>query len=181
MLDEGLITPGRLAWLPLVYAAEQEFPDPLLTDTDAPYRDVMLAGLRVYQLHCYQVMVRQRFGEDMAAQVRRLQCDIFDSEQHGAGAAFASALQLVEAGLNAAVVGGRAGSVRFALPAELSVALALLIGLPESPDFHDGASRSDRPVCQTPGMDERLAEQLATAQRSVLETFSPILARLRTN
>lgn len=179
MLDEGYIKPGRLAWLPLAFLVEQEEQQAelsVLAECDVAYRDVMTAGLWSYQLYSYQTLVRRRYGDEVARQVRALQCEIFESEQPGAGAAIDAALQLIETALYASVVGGAAGSVHFALPAELTVALALLLGLPESPDYYEGGHGQDRPVNSVPGVDERLASLLAKGQRAMLDTFTPLFS-----
>lgn len=179
LLNEEYINPGRLAWLPLAFLAEQDDQQAefsLLAECDIAYRDVLTTGLWTYQLYSYQTLVRQHYGEEVVKQVRALQCEIFDREQPGAGAAIDSALQLVEMALHASVVGGNAGSVNFVLPAELAVALALLLGLPESPDYYQGSRGDDQPVSSVPGIDERLANLLAKGQTAMLEAFTPLFS-----
>lgn len=182
MLDEGFINPGRLAWLPLAFMVEQDAQQTGCTavaDADAAYHEMMTTGCWVYQLYSYYGMVRRRFGEEVAKQVQELQCEIFEREQPGAGAAIISALQLVEIALHASVVGGKAGSAFVALPAELSVALALLMGLPESPDYYADGKGDDRPVYRVAGIDERLASLLEKSKHALLEAFNPVFSASR--
>lgn len=179
MLDEGYINPGHLAWLPLAFMIEQDVQQTgstAVADSDAAYHEVMTTGSLVYQLYSYHGMVRRRFGDEVTRQVQELQCEIFEREQPGAGAAIVSALLLVETALHASVVGGKAGSVHFALPAELAVALALLLGLPESPDYYAGSKGDDRPVYSVPGIDDRLARLLERGKHATLEAFTPLFS-----
>jgi hypothetical protein len=170
--------PERLAMLSLAYIAEQDCVA-LVTDTaagrDPAYRDVMLSALWIYLLHSYLELIRVHRGHDMALAVQSLQCALFDREQPGSGDAMASAIQLVDIALevlhNEDIT--RSG---YSLPVELGVSLALLLGLPESPDYHRADRRSlhDGKDCQTSGVDERMADILHSGKRKLLEAFSPL-------
>ncbi len=176
MLDEGYINPGRLAWLPLAFLVEQDQQQVALSESDTAYRDVMATGVWTYQLYGYHTLVRRRYGEEVARQVRALQCEILDSERPGAGAAIDSALQLVETALHASVVRGKIRSVNFAISAERTVALALLLGLPDSPDYNAGHCDRDRPANGVPDIDKRLAGMLVKGQLAMLEVFTPLFS-----
>jgi hypothetical protein len=174
---EVSIDPDRLARLPLAFLVEQDVDfdiDGVAGNDVAAYREVMTAGLRLYQLYSYQGMVRRRFGERVAKKVHALQCRIIDSEQAGAGEAVDAALQLIELSLSAAVFGAEAGSVEFPVPAEQCVALALLTGLPESPDYLPDAQSSDRHLRCIANMEQQLAGLLVRGKQDMLRTFSPL-------
>jgi hypothetical protein len=179
VLDKGIFNPGRLAWLPLAFMLEQDALQATVADqdgSDAAYQEVMTASYLTYQLHSYHMLVRRRFGDEVAGQVKTLQCEIFEREQAGAGAAVVFALNLVETALQTPVVGGKAGCVHFALPAEQSVALALLTGLPASPDYHAGHAQAGQSLEQLPGIDAGLAGFLEQGKHAVLETFMPLFS-----
>lgn len=182
MPAELSIDPGRLAWLPLAFLAEQEIQfDGVTGDDPAAYREVMIAGLRLYQLYIYQGIVRRRFGERIGRKVHALQCGIFDKEQAGAGKALDAALHLIERSLSAAMARADAGSVEFTLPTERHVALALLTGLPESPDYLPGKQSQNRQLHRLAGMEQQLAGLLVRAKQDLIGAFSPVLNSTRSS
>ena len=177
MPAEVSIDPDRLARLPLVFLAEQDVDfdiDGVAGDDVTTYREVMTAGLKLYQLFSYQGMVRRRFGEPVAKKVHTLQCRIIDSEHAGAGEAVEAALQLIERSLSVAVVGAEAGGVEFPVSAERRVALALLTGLPESPDYLPDAQNRDLRLPCIANMEQQLAGLLVRGKQDMLRTFSPL-------
>jgi len=169
----------RLAWLPIVFLTEQE--DVFRQygrdeDIEDAYREVISTSLWVYLLYTYNGMVRRRFGSATAIRVREIQRDIFNDEQPGSGDFILVSLELVEDALSDGVVRDLEWCIQFKMPAELAVALTLLLGLPESPDYR---SRKPRPADYTahrmPGVDWRLSRVLARGQQEILRTFSPVI------
>lgn len=169
----------RLAWLPIVFMSEQE--DIFKQygrdeDIEKTYSDVITTSLWVYLLYTYHGMVRTRLGSATKDRVREYQRDIFNDEHPGSGDAIIAALELVECALRAAVEHDPDWSIPFKMPAELAVALALLLGLPDSPDFRSRKPKpADYAVHRMPGVDWRLARVLARGQQEIIKTFSPII------
>ena len=170
---------SRLAWLPIVFLTEQEdvFKQYVRDeDIEDVYSDVISTSLWVYLLYTYHGMVRRRFGSVKEARVREIQQGIFNDEQPGSGDFVLAALELVERALSAGVERDPDWCIQFKMPAELAVALSLLLGLPESPDYR---SRKPKPADYTahrmPGVDWRLARVLARGQQDIITTFSPVI------
>lgn len=168
-----------LAWLPIVFLSEQEDVfeqygrDEGIEDA---YRDLIRASLWVYLLYTYHGLVRRRFGSATEMRVRDFQRDIFEDEQSGSGEAMIAALELVESALKSGMERDTDWSIQFKMPAELAVALALLLGLPDSPDFRSRKPKpADYAVHRMPGVDWRLARVLARAQKQIIKTFAPII------
>ncbi|GMR21630.1 MAG: hypothetical protein BMS9Abin36_2232 [Gammaproteobacteria bacterium] len=169
----------RLAWLPIVFLTEQENVFERYgrdEDIEDAYRDVITSSLWVYLLYTYHGMVRRRFDSATEAQVREIQRDIFNDEQQGSGDSILAALELVECALSTGVERDSEWVIQFKMSAELAVALALLLGLPDSPDY---SSRKPKPadyaVHRMPGVDWRLARVLARGRQEIIKTFSPII------
>jgi len=173
----------RLAWLPIVFLTEQE--DVLEQhsrdeDIEDAYRDVLTTSLWVYSLYTYLGMVRRRFGHIMEIRVRDYQRAIFNDEEAGFGDSIFSALGLVDCALKAGVERDPDWNIQFKLPAELAVALALLLGLPDSPDYRSRKPKpSDYAAHRMPGIDWRLARVLARGKQEILKTFSPVIDKFK--
>jgi hypothetical protein len=61
----------------------------------------------------------------------------------------------------------------------MNVALALLLGLPESPDYAATAARRAEQIARMqPEIDWRLAHCLTCAREEIKNTFPPMVARL---
>ena len=169
----------RLAWLLIVFMTEKEEVFERYgrdEDIEEAYRDVITTSLWVYSLYTYHGLIRRRFGSATEARVREYQRDIFNDEQPGFGDAIIAALELVERALTAGVESAPERSIRFKMPAELAVALALLLGLPDSPDYRARKPKpADYAVHRMPGVDWRLARVLARGQQEIIKTFSPAI------
>jgi hypothetical protein len=140
------------------------------------YSDVIRASLWVYLLYTYHGLVRRRFGSATEIRVRDFQRDIFEDEQAGSGEAMIAAMELVERALKSGVEHDTDRSIQFKMPAELAVALVLLLGLPDSPDFRSRKPKTaDYAVHRMPGVDWRLARVLARGHQEIKKTFAPII------
>lgn len=168
----------RLAWLPIAYLAEQDEssePFSLLAGVDKDYQEVITSALWIYMLHTYHGLVRRSFGGETERLVRLHQKAIFSEEKPDAGEAVEYALGLVDDALRVGVVGIPFRKTRFEAPAELRVALALLIGLPESPDHVVSEMYATEPVVhKRPGIDRHLSRILLSGQQKVLKIFCPV-------
>jgi len=171
----------RLAWLPILFMTEQEKAferygrDEEIEDA---YRDFMATSLWVYLLHTYQGLVRRHFGNDTAEQVCEIQRDIFNAEQPESGDAVFAAMELVDCALKLDAGGDPDWPVHFKMPTELAVALALLVGLPDSPDYRSRKAKpSDYAVHRMPGVDWRLARVLGRGRQALTDAFAPLTGR----
>ncbi|HHH43938.1 MAG TPA: hypothetical protein ENK49_07360 [Gammaproteobacteria bacterium] len=172
----------QLAWLPILFITEQE--ELFATygreeRIDEAYHDVVLTSLWVYLLHTSDELVRDRFGAGTANQVREIQRGIFNAEEPGSGDAILVALDLVERALGVDIHSDPDRTIRFKMPDELAVALALLLGLPDSPDYRSRRAKpSDYAVHRMPGVDWRLARVLGKGRQALTEALEPVLGRL---
>ena len=171
----------RLAWLPVVFISEHQAMFAQYgrdEGIEEAYRDVTITSLWVYLLYTYHGLVRRRFGTATEARVREYQREIFNDEQPGSGDDIMTALELVDGAVRAGVQIEPDWSIQFKLPAELAVALALLLGLPESPDYRSRKPKpSDYAVHRMPGVDWRLARVLTRAKKELTRTFSPVIEK----
>ncbi len=172
----------QLAWLPILLITEQEE----LFETysreegiDEAYHDVVLTSLWVYLLHVSHGLVRDRFGAGTARRAREIQREIFNREEPDSGDAIIAALDLVERALGVDIHSDPDRTIPFQMPAELAVALALLLGLPDSPDYRSRKAKpSDYAVHRMPGVDWRLARVLGKGRQVLTEALEPVLGRL---
>jgi len=167
----------RLAWLPLSFLAEQDLPATLsdpLCGSAAAYHDVMLSSLWIYQLHAYRDLVRAGLGLGVADEVQAFQREILNREQAGSGDAVIDAMGLVDTALQAVCREARAHPGDNS-PGELGVAMALLMGLPDSPDYQETPAGLHEPVAwRLPGIEQCLAALLSAGQQALLSAFSPL-------
>jgi len=164
----------RLAMLPLAYLAEQE---ELFEQcgkrrgvTEA-YRDIFILGIWAYQLHVYLDLVRGHFGLDARRRVWAYQRKTLDQEG-GAGQLIERAFRLIEIALE---LGDKSTPDPLAgewLSRELAVAVALLFGMPESPDYHGDALQLPCRVTRTEqGPESKLRDCLCQGHRRIRHVF----------
>lgn len=180
MLTNVSISGGRLVCLPLSFLAEQELVDAHLPAGDI-YYDVALTAVWIYQLHSYHELVSDHYGREVADRVLSQQRAIFDREQPGAGESIETAMNLIGLVLNKRqgdYFGAPGDSLN--LP-EYRVALVLLLGLPESPDYYAGGAKKDRLVHKVPGIEERLAHLLHQGRQQLLDAFVPLFREKNLN
>jgi len=155
-----------LAALPVVYLTRQ---DAVLgrmhVDKAAlnPYREVFITGTRAYQQHAYLELVRLTYGRAVSQQVAVHQHRLLEFTT-GRGNGVGQALELIEGALDtrAVIAATREGEIE--IPIEMNVALALLLGLPESPDYAaTSAQRTAQIARMQPEIDWRLAHSLICA------------------
>jgi len=159
----------RLAMLPLAYLAEQE---ELFEQcgkrrgVNEAYRDIFILGIWAYQLHVYLDLVRGHFGVDARRRVWTYQRKTLDQEG-GAGQLIERAFRLIEIALELGDT-----STPDPLAGELAVAVALLFGMPESPDYHGGVTQLPSGVTRIPqGPESRLRDCLRQGHRRIRHVF----------
>jgi hypothetical protein len=143
---------------------------------DAPYQAVFTAGIRGYQLSTYLDLVLQHYGGNVARKVRSVQRWLLNNEP-GAGQHTVRAVELIEAALNSQTVEADTARGRIDIPIEMNVALALLLGMPVSPDYVEAADQqADQITRMQPEIDWTLSQCLSRSGKEMLDTFSPLLA-----
>jgi len=170
-----------LAALPIEYLARQDaLLERMHVDGAAlnPYREVFITGTRAYQQHAYLELVRWTYGRAVAQQVAVHQHRLLEFTT-GRAHCLKQALDLIEGALDTRVVSAAARDGVIEMPIEMNVALALLLGLPESPDYAATvALRAGQIVRMQPEIDWRLAHCLMSAREEMRNTFLPMVARL---
>lgn len=170
-----------LAALPVDYLSRQEaLLARMHVDEGAlkPYRGVFITGVRAYQQNAYLELVRWTYGRAVAQQVAVHQHRLLEFTT-GRGRCLKQALDLIEGALDTRAVSATTREGEIKIPIEMNVALALLLGLPESPDFAATAAlRTGQIVRMQPEIDWRLAHCLMRAREEMRNTFLPMVARL---
>ncbi len=141
--------------------------------TGENYRDLFTSSVWVYSLRSYLVLVSENLGEEVAEAVWSRQRNMLDEAEARAGQSMESAFMLIDAALNL----GRAslGEPEAAInsPPEIRVALALLLGMPESPDYASGMDeRSERVRSIQAEVESHLACCLLHARAALLAACS---------
>ncbi|MGD2056552.1 MAG: hypothetical protein PVJ15_07070 [Gammaproteobacteria bacterium] len=170
-----------LAALPVDYLTRQEaLLERMRVDEGAlnPYQGVFITGVRAYQQHAYLELLRWTYGRAVAQQVAVYQHRLLEFTT-GRGRCVEQALGLIEGALDTQAVSATTREGEIKIPIEMNVALALLLGLPESPDFAATAARRAENVARMqPEIDWRLAHCLMCAREEIGSTFLPMVARL---
>jgi hypothetical protein len=174
----------HLAALPVEYLARQEARfERMRVDERAftPYREVFITGTRAYQQHAYLELVRRLYGRAVAQQVEVHQRRLLDF-MTGGGLCLERALTLIEGALDTSAVIATTREGEIEIPIEMNVALALLLGLPESPDYAaTAAQRAVQITRMQPEIDWRLAHCLSIAREEMENAFLPVFACLEGN
>jgi hypothetical protein len=168
-----------LAALPIEYLTRQAaLLERMRVDarTFKPYREVFITGTRAYQQHTYLELVRWTYGRTVARQVEVHQQRLLEFTT-GRGHRSKQALDLIEGALDTLAVSAATREGEIEIPIEMNVALALLLGLPESPDYAATAARRTEQISRMqPEIDWRLAHCLTCAREEMKNTFLPVFA-----
>lgn len=142
------------------------------------YREVFVTGVRAYQQYTYLELVGWTWGREVARQVAVHQHRLLDFAA-GRGGNTGHALRLIEGALETRPVSAATHSGEIAIPIEMNVALALLLGLPESPDYvTTAAQRFEQIARMQPEIDWCLAHCLAQGREEMKNVFLPAFTRL---
>ncbi len=178
-MDSGLpVGARRLALLPVNYLMQQDEQfDRLCSESgrfDETYRDVFVAGFWGYQLHAYLDLVGARFGVSMRQAVRRQFLEFFD-ELAGVGTAVDATLDLIDVATQI-TPGTPAATPEIGISTEAKVAFALLLGLPQSPDYVPDPGQRLQYLQETQvDVDRHLSRCLARCRLKIQDTFSTTL------
>jgi hypothetical protein len=173
-----------LAALPVEYLTRQAaLLGRMHVDEEAfrPYREVFITATRAYQQHTYLELVQWTYGRTVARQVEVHQRRLLEFTT-GSGSSIGRALGLIEGALETPVVSAATREGEIEIPIEMNVALALLLGLPESPDYVITAGRRAEQITRMqPEIDWRLAHCLSCAREEMKSSFMPVFTCLEDN
>ena len=173
-----------LAMLPISFLSEQGDRLAGLYEQSAigeNYRDLFASSVWVYLLHSYRALVSEKLGEEIAEAVWSCQRDMFDEAEAGAGQSMESAFVLIDTALNLGRVSLGEPEAAINMPPESWVAPALLLGMPESPDYASGMDeRSARIRTMQTEVEGYLARCLLHARAGLLAACSNLFERNRT-
>jgi len=171
-----------LAVLPVDYL--DSLGDPLETacaikDIEPSCRHVFSFGIRAYQLASYLELVREQYGRGVADQIGRYQQRLLQTDGEMLNE-ISTALHLVRGALESECVTADIGRGSIHIPIEMNIALALLLGMPDSPYFSTG---SEQRAAQASNMgmdiDWSLSQCLMHARAEMEKIFTPLLACIK--
>ena len=166
-----------LAVLPISFLGEQGDRIAELCNQSAigdNYRNLFVSSTWVYPMHAYMALVREHMGVAVAEAVWSRQRKMLDEADAGAGESMESAFMLIDEALDMSSFRMEAAS-QF-LP-EVRVAMALLLGMPESPDYsgrNEGGHVGPRTTLAT--VEGCLAHCLLRARVELLAACSELFA-----
>ena len=171
----------NLAALPVAYLTRQSVLSERLRVDEymlKSYREVFVTGVRAYQQFAYLELVKRSYGRAVAQQVEVHQRRLLDLTT-GRGEGIRRALRLIEGALETRTVSAATREGEIAIPIEMNVALALLLGLPESPDYAlTSVLRAEQITRMQPEIDWRLAHCLTCAREEIRTVFLPVFTSL---
>lgn len=168
-----------LAVLPLDYL--DRLGDPFETgcagkDLSPSCRAVFSHGIRAYQLVTYLKLVRAQYGRGVASNIGNYQHRLLQSDDHVPNS-ITQAIELVRGALASECVTAETGDGSIDVPIEMNIAIALLLGMPDSPYF---AARPEQRAEQVSKMemdiDWSLSQCLVHGREEIEKVFSPLLA-----
>lgn len=142
------------------------------------YRDLFASSVWVYSLHAYVALVREHMGDEVAEAVWSRLRKMFDQAEAGAGQSLEYAFMLIDGALarGRGSLGELQDTIR--VPPETRVALALLLGMPESPAYASGMDeRSERFRTIQVEVEGYLARCLSQAREELLAACSELFER----
>lgn len=166
-----------LALLPLArLLGEQENTGLCLASArfDRAYRGVLQTGVLGYQLYTYYGLVQTRYGQEVERNVRDYHIGMFSHVDE-----LASMLEMIDGAVRIGAVITSTALNEVTTPVEMNVALALLLGLPESPHYvTDPGQRLAQITLMVPEIDWCFADCLVRARKGMIEVFSALTGML---
>ena len=167
----------NLAVLPISFLGEQgdriaELCNPSTIGDN--YRNLFVSSVWVFPMHAYRALVREHMGVAVAEAVWSRQRQMLDEADAGAGRSMESAFTLIDEALDMSSFRTEAAS-QF-LPV-VRVAMALLLGMPESPDY-SGRNEENHggPRTTVEKVENCLAHCLLRARVELLAACSELFA-----
>ncbi|HED17215.1 MAG TPA: hypothetical protein ENI64_10450 [Gammaproteobacteria bacterium] len=178
------IDPYELAMLPMIRLSPDAEPSETYGDCglgklDSAYFDIVNTGLWSYQLYTYLELLQKIFGNNVKTEVSDWLLDMLNAN-NSAGDRLQTVFTVIEHAKKQArhaVMG--TGKDLSSISVEMSMALAMLVELPESPDF--SVSKGDRQTrirLINTEVDQYFAASLKYAHDDVFTILLPILENL---
>jgi len=169
-----------LAMLPISFLSEQGNRLSGLCDQTAVgdnYRNLFASSVWVYTLHAYLGLVREQMGAGVASTVWLRQRDMLDEVDAGSGESMESAFKLIDAALDMNRIHSDELETNIRILPETRVALALLMGMPESPDYASCIyDRSNRIRTMQAEVESYLAHCISHARKELLAACSVLFS-----
>ncbi len=145
-----------------------------MVEGQAAYHEVLRSGVFGYQLYTYHKLVQARFGEPAAQRVRGQQLDMLSHL-----GAFAPMLDMINEAVDIGTVVTATSQGEVITPVEMTVALSMLLGLPESVHYvTDPGQRAEQIARMPPEIDWCFADLLAHGRREMVSVSEALLALL---
>lgn len=174
----------QLATWPIEYLLEQDaqFEQDFTASTvDETYRAVFIAGTWAYLIHGYLGSLQAVFGLAIQQQIRSVLLQVLE-RLAGAAEATEYTLQLITGAKEIGRLRVEYYEQEIEIPLEMNVALALLLGLPESPDFAPSAfQRTEQIKKMAPDVEQFFSDYLAHQGQRILLASAPTLALYNLN
>ncbi len=136
------------------------------------YHGVLRTGTIGYQLYIYLGLVRGRFGEQVWQKVRERQLGILSPVDE-----FGLMLDMIEAAVDIGAVITSTAQGEVVTPVEMTVALTLLLGLPESVHYVTRPEqRAEQIARMPPEIDWYFADLLAHGRREIVGVFDTLVS-----
>jgi len=177
------IDPYELAMLPMIRLSPDAEPIETYGDCgsdklDPSYLDVVNTGLWSYQLYTYLELLEKLFGKDVRTEVSDWLLDMLNAN-NGAGDRLETVFAVIEHAKQASKSTTETDQDLSFVSVEMSIALAMLVELPESPGF--AVSKGDRHTrirLINADVDQYFAASLKCARADVFSVLLPILEGL---
>jgi len=177
------IDPCELAMLPMVRLSPDAEPSEtycgcVSCKPGSPYYDLINTGLWSYQLYTYLELLEQMFGKHIKTEVSDWLLDMLNANNQ-AGDRLETVFALIKHVKQASKATIETGYGLSSVPVEMSIALAMLVELPESPDFAvSTGDRQTRIRLINADVDQNFAASLKRAANDVYDVLLPVLEAL---
>jgi len=181
--QNSAIDPYELAMLPMVRLSPNAEPSETYGSSDSDkldsaYFDVVNTGLWSYQIYTYLELLEKLFDERVKIEVSDWLLDMLNANQH-AGDRLETVFAVIEHAIRASQATMDSEYEGTRVSVEMSIALAMLVELPESPDFAAGnGARHTRIRLINADVDQTFASSLKHAANDVFSVLLPVLEAL---
>lgn len=146
----------------------------LTCDDLRDYHKVLRSGVLGYKLYTYHKLVRIRFGPRIERQVRTHHLDILSEICE-----FSPVLDIIDDAVHIGTITTSTSLGEVVTSVEMTVALALLLGLPESLHYATSPGQQAAQIAQMPAeIDSCFADLLAHGRREMVRTFEGLVELL---
>jgi len=141
------------------------------SEDSAAYHEVLRSGVLGYKLYTYHNLVRAWFGVQVEQRVRDHHLDMLSHI-----AAFAPMMTIIDGAVHVGAVTTSTLQGDVVTPVEMNVALALLLGMPESANYASSPGQQIAQITRIPPeIDCYFAGLLAHGRREMVRTFEAMM------